>query len=112
MNYPNFGTAYTITTVGATVVTSANAAIIGLMFNGSATGDVQIWAGVTATVTSATSGGVQLSGIIRGFATTTSGGQVASYYPFPAYCSGGITINIGTSADPRLTLFWNPAGGA
>lgn len=109
MNTPNFGTAYTITTVGATVVTSANAAIIGFQFNGSATGDVQIWAGTTATAAAA---GVPLSGIIRGFATTTSGGQVASYYPFPAYCSGGITINIGTSGDPRLTLFWNPAGGA
>lgn len=106
-NYPNYGTAYLATATGAVCITSANAQVIGVLFQGSATGTLQIWAGTTAT--GAASG---LSHIIRAFVTTGSAtAQSAVYFPFPAYASGGITINVGASTDPKLTLFWNPVGG-
>ena len=104
------GTAYRATVAGVTCVTSANANIMGILFTGTATGTCQIWAGTTAT---ATSNGVPLSGIIRAFVTTGAAtSQSAVWYPFPAYASGGFTIDVGGAQDPSLTLFWNPAGGA
>ena len=105
MNHPNYGKASYFATGGATCITSSNAAIIGVLFQGTATGTLQIWAGTTAT------GAGALSGIIRAFVTGAVTMQSAVWYPFPANASGGITINVGTSADPSLTLFWNPVGG-
>ena len=101
----NFGKAQAFTTVGATCVTSANAYIIGVLIDSTATGTFQIWAGVTATSTSA---GVPLCGLVG--RTTATG--LPNYIQFPAYASGGITINIPTTNDPNITLFWNPVGGA
>jgi hypothetical protein len=102
------GVATYVTAAGATCVCSSNAQIIGILFQSSATANVQIWAGTTATATAST---ITLSGIIR----TTTGAVSAApavYIPFPAYASGGISLNLGASGDPKLTLFWNPAGGA
>src|SRR5512146_1734958 len=105
----SYGTAYHATVTGAVCITSGNSHIFGVLFQGTATGNVQIWAGTTATATAA---GVPLSGVIRAYATTGSATvQSAVYYPFPAYASGGITINVGGSLDPQLTLFWSPVGG-
>ena len=109
-NSPAWGTPYYVTVTGATVITSANAQIIGILFQSTGTANLQIWAGTTATATSA---GVPLSGVIRAYPTAADATvNKAVYFPFPAYASGGITINMGASADPRLTLFWNPTGGA
>ena len=105
----NFGQTHVNVTAGATCITTANAYIIGILFSGTATNAARIYAGTTATATAA--------GVLKGYivANGTSGAatvNAATYYPFPAYCSGGITIqNIG-AGDPSLTLFWNPAGGA
>ena len=101
----NFGKAQAFTTVGATCVTSANAYIIGVLIDSTASGTFQIWAGTTAT---AATNGVPLCGAV-GRSTATG---VPNYLPFPAYASGGITFNVGGSADPNITLFWAPAGGA
>ena len=107
MNVQTYGNASYVTVVGATVITSANAQIIGILFQSTATGDIQIWAGTTA------SGAAALSGVIRAYATTGAATvQSAVYIPFPAYASGGISINVVGAQDPKLTLFWNPAGGA
>ena len=107
MNYPTYGKAQVLTVTGATCITSANAYIIGVCFQGTATSWCQLWQGVTAT-------GSPVSNIIRGYGTTAAIASTvppAVYIPYPAYCSGGITINAGDSLDVKLTLFWNPAGG-
>ena len=109
----NFGNAYRVTATGAFCVTSANAYIIGIAFQGTATNIARLWVGTTATGT----GTVQHLGRIVANATTGSATvNPATYISFPAYCSGGICIsNAGTSdgsLDPAITLFWNPAGGA
>ena len=109
MNYPTYGNAKVLTVTGATVITSANAYIIGVSFQGSATNSCQIWQGVTAT-------GSPVSNLLRGTMTAGAGAgttvAAATYLQYPAYCSGGITVNVGDSLDVKLTLFWNPAGGA
>ena len=103
----NFGKASFNATAGATCLTSANAYIIGVLFQGTATNTARLWAGTTAT------GAGQLSGKIVANGTTGSATvNAATYYEFPAYASGGITIENLGAQDPALTLFWNPAGGA
>jgi hypothetical protein len=108
----NFGTATRVTATGAACITSGNAYIIGIGFQGTATGIVAIFAGTTATVTT----GATYLGRVVAYATT--GVTVNPYFfaNFPAYCSGGITISNAGSAlgslDVSTTLFWNPAGGA
>ena len=109
----NFGTAYRVTATGAFCVTTANAYIIGVMFQGTATNIARLWQGSTATSTAS----VQHLGRIVAHGTTGAATvNAAVYYSFPAYCSGGICIsNAGAadgSLDPSITLFWNPAGGA
>lgn len=107
-----FGNAFRVTATGALCVTSANAHIIGIAFQGTATNIARLWIGTTATGT----GTVTHLGRIVANATTAATANAATYLPFPAYCSGGICIsNNGTgdgSLDPAITLFWNPAGGA
>ena len=110
MNVQTYGAAYYFSATGAVVVTSANAQIIGVLFHGTATNGCRIYAGTTATATSA---GAPLGGLIRANATTGSAtANPATYYPFPAYASGGITLAPLASLDVNITLFWNPAGGA
>lgn len=91
----------TVLATGISTVGGAN--LIGVMVNASVTGNtlIQLWAGITATATTA---GVPITGII----TFVSGTAKASYMPIPAYCSGGVCIN--TTGDcTDITLFWNPA---
>jgi hypothetical protein len=111
-NSPAYANATFTATATALVITSANAFIVGILFHGSATNSARLWAGVTATTTSATSGGKQLSGIIFANPTAATTVNTPTYVPFPAYCSGGITLQIVGAGDPNVTLFWNPAGGA
>ena len=104
--YMGVGTAKYFATTGATCVTSANANLIGVLFQGSATASIQLWAGTTATGTGL------LSGVIRAAVTVVTTVLPAQYFPFPAYASGGITVNVAGAGDPSITLFWSPAGGA
>lgn len=97
------GVAKNIIVAGATCITTVNSQIIGVLLQSSATGNVQLWAGTTAT------GAGLLSGVIRQNTGAVSAAP-ALYFPFPAYASGGITINVGASADPNITLFWCPTG--
>lgn len=108
----NFGMPYRVTATGAFCVTSANAYIIALAFQGTATNIARLWVGTTATGTGTP---VHLGRIVA--AATQAGATVnpAVTQWFPAYCSGGFCIsNNGTtdgSLDPAITLFWCPAGG-
>lgn len=104
----SYGTPYRVTATGTVCITSANGAIIGVLFQGTGTGFVRIFAGVTSTVTASAA---HLGQIIAYATVTGATANAAVYYPFPAVCSGGITLVMGPSADPSLTLFWNPTGG-
>ena len=105
----NFGTATRLTATGTVCITSANAYIIGVAFQGTGTGSLRLFAGLTATATS----GATYLGQLLAYATINGATANQSLYvPFPAYCSGGITTMVPPTADPSLTLFWCPAGGA
>jgi hypothetical protein len=64
---------------------------------------VQLWAGTTATSAAA---GLPITGLIT---FTTAQGVGSKFLSVPAYCSGGLVINVAGASD--VTLFWNPAGG-
>lgn len=95
-----YGRSTRLVATGLSTITSANAAIIGVLFNGTGTGQLSIFHGVTVSASVAS---------IRAYATAANATvNAAVYYPCPAYCSGGISVDVGPSADPDLTLFWNP----
>lgn len=108
-----FGNAFKVTATGALCVTSANAYIIGVSFQGTGTNIARLWAGVTATGTNSVQ---HLARIVANATALNATVNSATFYPFPAYCSGGICISnagaVDGSLDPAITLFWNPAGGA
>jgi len=94
-----YGRTTRITATGLSTITSANAAIIGVMFAATGTASLTIFHGVTASASVA---------IVRGYASVAVGGQPGLYFRCPAYCSGGITVDLNNCLDPDLTLFWNP----
>lgn len=108
----NYGVAFKVTSTGAFAVTSANAYIIGVSFQGTGTNICRLWAGTTATGTASTA---HLGRIVANATALNATINSATYYPFPAYASGGICISNGGatdgSADPAITLFWQPVGG-
>lgn len=107
MNFVNSaGAAFRVTATGTVCVTTANAAIIGVMFNGTGTGSVLIFAGPTSTGASALLGKIVAYPTVAGVTANQ-----AVYYPFPAIASGGITLQTPGTTDAALTLFWNPTGG-
>lgn len=100
---PRYGIAYRVTATGTVNITTVNAMIHGVLFNGTGTGIAQIFAGATSTGASA------LLGRIVAYATVTGNTANGSiYFPFPSDAIGGITVVTEGSADPRLTLFWSP----
>ena len=100
-NYQQYGTATRVTATGLQTITSADAAIIGVMVAATGTASLTIFHGVTASASVA---------VVRGYVSVQIGGQPGLYFPCPAYCSGGITIDLNNCLDPDLTLFWNPVG--
>lgn len=105
----DYAATFRATATGTVCVTSANAAIKGVLFWGSGTGSLHVFAGVTSTLTASAT---LLAKIVAYPTVAGATANAAVYYSFPAYASGGITLVIGPSADPKITLFWNPAGGA
>lgn len=97
----SWGTSTRLTATGLSTLSSANSAVIGVLFSGTATGSLTIYHGVTASGTMA---------FIRAAATGTTTVNISQYYPVPGYCSGGVTVNVGASQDPNITLFWSPVG--
>ena len=107
MPLPNYGQATRVTETAATAITSANAAVIGVLFCGSGTGSVQLFRCATTASATATADAV-LTGVVRFMTSATGTGQL--YREIPAYAPGGIVVNVGASPDPDLTIFWNPTG--
>lgn len=101
MNYPAYGKPQRLTATGLSTITSANAHIMGVGFQGTGTGILAIYIGVTASSTAA---------YIRAYATAAAATvNPYVYHEVPMYCSGGFTVDVEPSADPNITLFWNPA---
>ena len=100
-NYPEYGRPYRVTATGLLTITSANAAIVGVLMAGTGTSSLSIFHGVTASASVC---------IVRGYVSVPVGGQPSLYFPVPMYCSGGITIDLNSDNDPNVTLFWNPVG--
>lgn len=100
-NYQQYGTATRVTATGLQTITSADAAIIGVLMAGTGTSSLSIFHGITASASVC---------IVRGYVSVAVGGQPGLYFPVPMYCSGGITIDLNNDNDPNLTLFWNPVG--
>lgn len=101
---PPAGNATWVKATGFTVITSANAQILGVGFCGTTSGSVQFFAGVTSSVS--------LLPIMRAnnVATATSPGAV--YLPVPAVVSGaGLTVNVPATTDPNVIIYWLPVGG-
>jgi len=89
-----------VTGTGVTTITSSNAAILGILSTPQATAaTAQLWQGT------ATSAPGSVSPIMS-FPT----GVGATFLRVPAYCSGGVTVNVGPADTPDLTLFWAPTG--
>jgi len=103
----NFGQVFYTATATSLCITSANAYILGILFHGTATNSAQLYKGITVNAANALCGPLVANGT-----TGTATVNAATFYDFPAYCSGGITIKVIGAGDPNVTLFWNPAGGA
>ena len=106
MNYSQeIGNMTLLNATGYTTITSGKAVILGAAFIGSATGSLQLFAGVTSSVS--------LTPIINFCATTTAVLQGFSpmFLRLPMTVSGsGFTALIPATSDPNIMLFWNPDG--
>jgi hypothetical protein len=94
-----FGTMTHVSATGLQTITSVSggAALIGIMSHASATSAyINIFHGVTASV------------LACGTVVFASG-SVANFLELPGHVSGGMTIDMGETLDPNVTLFWNPA---
>ena len=101
-----FGKATNVRATGYTAITSAAAAVIGVMSHSTGTSLMSFYNAVSAT------GSSTIGGLIRFFVTAAAAtGNPVLYYPFPADAPSGFHVNIGASADPNITIFWNPVGG-
>lgn len=98
----SWGTATHVSVTGYTAITSADAAIIGLMFHSSGTCAASFY------LTAAASGSVTVGGLMRFNVTVSATIPQALYLSFPAACPDGFSVNIAACADPDVTIFWNP----
>lgn len=90
-----------VTATGLQTITSANAALVGVLFQSSGTAFMQIFHGVTASAAATLT--------VRAYVTVTGAtANAAVYLPLNGMASGGITMNMGASTDPKLTLYWLP----
>ena len=95
------------TATGVTTISSAPCAVYGVLFQGSATGGIRIYD--AASTASATASSAMTHDIIT--VVTVEGTVItASYIPIPGMTRNGLTVDLMPSADPKLTLFYDPIG--
>lgn len=97
------GTSLVVQTTGKSLVTSGGAALLGVMFCGSGTGQVQFFAGTTASAS--------MTPVISFCATSSAvaGGFSPMFLRMPAEVSGnGLVIDLGATSDPNIILYWSP----
>jgi hypothetical protein len=94
-----------LTGTGTSVITSGFCNVVAISFIGTGTGGVQLFAGVTTSVS--------LTPMITFSATSSAvaGGFSPMTLRFPLAVSGtGLTVKMLGSTDPNIMLFWSPAG--
>ena len=92
-----------LTATGTAVVASGYVNLVGIAFYGTATGGVQLFAGVTtsASLTPMITFSYTASAVAAGFSP--------QFLRFPLAVSGtGLTALVLPSADPNIMLFWQP----
>lgn len=92
---------------GLNCITSGLFVLGGIAFYGTATGQIQLFQGVTCSAS--------LTPVITFCATSSAvaGGFSPMFLRFPLAASGsGLCVDTGTSADTNLTLFWAPMGSS
>ncbi len=97
------GTATYLNTSGKQVVTSGPMVLLGIAFVGTATGQIQLFTGTTCAAS--------LSPMITFCATASAvaGHFSPQFLRWPAEVSGnGLTVDLGTTNDPNIILFWSP----
>ena len=100
----NFGTPVECSATAFLTITTAPSTIIGILFHGTGTGLIDGIYNCKST-TSATAA-TRLASQIIAYATVTGAtANAAVYYPYPAACTEGVVVDIGASADPKVTLF-------
>jgi len=101
MNPTDGYTIYYATATGLQSVTTVSAHLKSIVFCGTGTGAVQVFAGVTSSVSA--------TPVIRAFATVAGAtANPAFALEMQTYHASGITINVVGSLDPRIMLFWRP----
>lgn len=104
MNFTSQQAALTMVTAsGITVISSAGAALVGVLFCGSGTGRLQVFSGVTASVPATVT--------VIAYRTANNVGatsNTAIYYPLAGNTTGGLTVDLQGTSDPRLMLYWIP----
>ena len=96
-----------VSTTGKSQVAIAGAALAGIAFVGTATGQFQLFAGATCSSS--------LTPVVTFCATSSAvaGGFSPMFLRWPCVVSGtGFCIDLGVTSDPNLILFWSPVSGA
>jgi len=97
------------TATGVTTISSAPCAVFGVLFQGSATNGIRIYnAPSTASATVASA----MTHDVVAYPTAAATVNEAVYLPIPGMTDNGLTIDIFPSADPKLTLFYDPMGAS
>ena len=97
------GSASYLNSTGKQTITSGPAAIIGVAFVGTATGQIQFFAGTTCSAS--------LTPMITFCATSSAvaAGLSPMFWRHPAEVSGnGFTVDLGSTNDPNLIIYWVP----
>lgn len=103
VSHTNVGTYTRSAATGYTCITSAPAAVYGVLVKSTGTGGFQLFASNTAT------GSTAITGVI-GF-STQAGSTINTplYFPTPLLLPTGFCLRNLPGLDPDLTLFWSPA---
>lgn len=100
------GYAARLTVSGKQVITSGPGQIIGALFCGTATGQIQLFAGTTASAS--------MTPVISFCATSSAvaGRFSPNFVRMPFVVSGsGFVADLGATLDPNVILYWNPLSG-
>ena len=95
------------TATGFTTISSVGCAVKGILFTGTGTGFCRIYN--APSTASATSSNAVTANIIAYLTAAGNTVNSAVYLPVPAMTTDWLTVSIGASADPNLTLFFEPA---
>lgn len=100
----NIGVPTYVTATGYSCITSAAAVLYGVLVHGTATCGFQLFSSNTATASTA------ITGSVWAYGTTGATVNQGVFFDTPAQLPAGFCIRNLPALDPKLTLFWAPAG--